>query len=87
MEPSGQYDISPDGREIQIPRAVRLVAHVAFFFEDAEHRADGRVALRIGHLLAHLGGCRLSVAVKNVHDLTFATTQLDDGLGGHQGSC
>jgi len=67
-------DIARNGGDVDVAQAVLFVADVALFFEDAELRADGRVA-RLGFG----GDSGKNVAdgsafqfVENVHDLAFA---------------
>jgi len=65
--------VARDSRGVDVAEAVLFVADVAFFFEDAELRADSRVIGLIGELsedLAHRGAFEL---VENVHNLAFAS--------------
>ena len=63
-----------------VARTVLLVADVSFLLEQPEHRAHGGVARRIGNVVEHLGGGGASAAIDDVHDLSFAATELRGGF-------
>jgi len=69
------------GGDVDVARAVLLVAHVALFLEHVHGGANGGVAGRIGDLRHDVGHRCLAVTVEHVHDLPFAAGELGAELG------
>ena len=69
-------------RQVDVSRALGLVAGVTLLFEDAEQRPDGGVARRIGKRLANLGGSRRALRVQDVENLAFSAGK-GVGVCGH----
>ena len=65
-------DVARDSRGVDIAEAVLFVAHVSFFFEDAELRANGGITGLVGHLSEDLADRGAFELVENVHNLAFA---------------
>ena len=66
-----------DGRQIDVARAVLLVADVPLVFEDAQHRPHRRIARGIGQGGLDLGGGRAPLRIQNVDDLPLAAAQIE----------
>src|SRR5260370_35309965 len=65
-------DVAGNRRKINISQAVLFMADMAFFFEHAKLRADGRIVRLVresGEDLADRGAIE---SVENIHDLAFA---------------
>jgi hypothetical protein len=74
------------GGEEDVARAVRAMSQMAFFFEDAEERADGRIAGRIGQSGGDLGRGGFAAGIDDIHDLAFAAAEgIAGGRTGHAG--
>ena len=77
-------DIARHGRGVDIAQAVFFMAHVAFFFENAQLGADGGIAGFIGELREDLADGGALKFIKDVHDLAFAAREaVRFGLFGH----
>ncbi len=63
--------------------AILFVAEMPLVLEDAQQRADRRIAGRIGELIEHLGCGRATHAIDHVHDLAFPTAELRVRFFGH----
>ena len=61
-----------DSGRVDVAHAVVFVADIAFFFEDAQLRADGRIGLAAGQIVHHLGRRRAAAAEQDIHDLTLS---------------
>ena len=59
------------------------MAQVALVFEDAQQRAHGGVAGRIGNRLGDVGGRGLPALEDDVHDLAFAPGEVVRGRFRH----
>ena len=68
--------LAADARHIEVAWTILLVPHVALVFEDAQHRAHGRIAGRIGEPVEDLRGGRAAAAVQDVHDLPLAAAEV-----------
>ena len=64
--------LARDQRQVDIAGALRLVAGMALFLEDAQQRAHGGVAGRIRQRLFHFGGGRRALGIQDVEDLPLA---------------
>src|SRR4051812_1833250 len=63
-------------REINVSRAVLLVSQVPLFLEDSKERSDSGRHRRLRKLVVNFRRGRVTVTVDDVHDLTFAATQV-----------
>ncbi len=77
-------DVARHRRGVDVPEAVFFVAHVAFFFENAELGADGGITGLIGELGENLADGGALELIENVHDLAFAAREgVRFGFSGH----
>ena len=65
-------DVARDSRGVDVAEAVLFVAHVPFFLEDAELRADSGITGLVGELSEDLADRGAFELVENVHNLAFA---------------
>jgi len=68
-------DVARDSRGVDVAEAVLFVAHVPFFFEDAEWRTNGRITGLAGELSEDLADRGAFEPVEDVHNLAFAAGQ------------
>ena len=68
-------DVARDSRGVDVAEAVLFVAHVPFFLEDAELRADGGIIGLVGKLSEDLADRGALELVENVHNLAFAARE------------
>ena len=61
---------------IDVARPVLLVPDVAFFLENSQHGAHGRVARGIGQRRLNLGRGAPALGIKDVDNLPFAPAEL-----------
>ena len=65
-----------NGGQVDVTRAVLLVADVPLFLEDPQQRADGRIARRFRQRGLDLGRRGLAALIKDVEDLPLAAAQI-----------
>src|SRR6266704_1034857 len=65
-------DVARNCRKINISQAVLFMANMAFFFEHAKLRADGRIVRLVRESGEHLADSGALEPVENIHDLAFA---------------
>src|SRR5260370_34223053 len=65
-------DVAGNRRKINISQAVLFMADMAFFFEHAKLRADGRIVRLVRESGADLADRGALESVENIHDLAFA---------------
>ena len=73
--------VAGDGRAVEVARPVGAVRGVALVLEDAEVRADGRVARRVRQGRLHVGDAGLAEAVEDVEHLALAPAERDGHVG------
>ena len=65
-----------DGREIDVARAVLLVAEMAFAFQQAQHAAHRGIRRRIREIAENLGCACFGAPIDDLHDLSFSPAEL-----------
>src|SRR4029453_2310648 len=82
VERRASSPVSRDGGQVHVPWAVLFVSHVPLLLEHVHRGAHGRVAWWIGELSHDVSDGGFAVAVKDVHDLGFAPSELGAWRGG-----